>query len=103
MPARLKINVHNHVDDAAAVGLDLERLFADADIQLRVLHRDANEVAPAARSGRYLGTALDRLRQQHPSKHPQPARRTIAGVWNYFRNVASITSASRPPALKRLI
>ena len=62
MPARLKINIHDHVDDAAAVGLDLERLFADADIHLRVLQRDANEVAPAACSGRYLIAALWRLR-----------------------------------------
>jgi hypothetical protein len=36
MPAWLKINIHNNVDDAAPVGLDLERVVADLHIHLRV-------------------------------------------------------------------
>src|SRR5215218_2907557 len=103
MPARLKIDIHNYVDNATAVGLDLERSVADADVHLRVLHRDANEVAPATGPGWYLVTALDRPRQQHASKHPNPAGRTIAGIWNYLSDFAGLTSASRPPALHCLI
>src|SRR4029453_11795106 len=103
MPAGFKINIHRHVDDATAVRLDLERSVAYADIHLRVLHRDADEVAPPASSGRYLIAALGRLRQQYASKDPYPAGRTIAGIWNYLRDLASITSASRPPALQCLI
>src|SRR5215218_8149891 len=103
MPAWLKINIHNDVDDAAAVGLDLERVVADLHIHLRVFHWNANEVAPAACAGGYLVATLWRLRQQHASKHPNRARRPIARIGNYLSDFPGITSTSRPPALQRLV
>src|SRR4029450_8088996 len=103
MPAGLKINIHNYVDEAAAVGLHLERSFANADAHPRVLHRHADEIAPATGSGRYLIAPLGRFCQEHASKHPYPGGRTVAGIRNHLRDFAGVTSASRPPALQCLI
>src|SRR5215216_5344167 len=98
MPAWLKINIHNNVDDAAAVGLDLERVVADLHIHLRVFHWNANEVAPAACAGGYLVATLWRLCQQHASKHPNRARRPIARIGIYLSDFPGITSTFLPHA-----
>src|SRR5215211_6871238 len=103
MPTRIKINIHNYVDDAAEAGLDLVRAFADVDTHPRVLDRNAHEVTPAAYPCRRLGVVLGTLREQHPSKHAYPCCRAVAGVWNHLGDVARIPRASSTPALHRMI
>ena len=103
MPAWLKINVDDHIDDAAVVCLHLVRSFPGVDGHVRVLDRDTDEVTPAAYPGRRIGVALGRLREQHTSKHPYPACRAIAGVWNHLGGVPGIPRPPSAPALERVI
>ena len=70
MPAWLKINVDDHIDDAAVVCLHLVRSFPGVDSHVRVFDGDADEVTPAAYPSRRIGVALSTFREQHASKHP---------------------------------
>jgi hypothetical protein len=70
MPTWGKININDHIDDAAAIGLNLKRSFADVEVYGRVLNWNTDEIPPAARSGRWVGLAPRFPRQQHASKHP---------------------------------
>ena len=69
MPAWLKINVDDHIDDAVGVCSHCT-MFPGVDSHVRVFDRDADEVTPAAYPGRRIGVALSTLREQHASKHP---------------------------------
>jgi hypothetical protein len=57
MPPWLKINIDSYVDDAAAVSLNVKRLFADVQMYGRVFNRNTNEVSPAAGSSRWVSLA----------------------------------------------
>ena len=104
VPARLKINIDDHVDDAARICLYLIRSFADVDTDICVLNRNADEIAPTPCSCRCFGAAPARsLCQQHATKDSYPARRAVAGVRGYLSGVPGIASASGPPALHGMI
>src|SRR5688500_9258234 len=103
MPAWLKINIDDYIDDAAVVCLYLVRSSLNVDSQARVLYWDTDEVTPAAYPSRCVGVALRSLREQHASKQPQPARRAIAGVRDHFSGVPGLPRPPCAPALECMI